>query len=173
MNHLSEVLLTNMPWGLRAATGHFLPLLLALISLGQLLPHWRSKHTPAFVGGMILAGGLLYLTSSISIKYIGGGHFSIAVLMMPLAAACIAGAIAFTCQERIPATAVWAGAFFPVYVVDLIRTNQIFKEFWTGMHGVGGAGPLDALLFTPALAVVGCLAFQFAAKTWNRVVLKS
>lgn len=168
MQDLAIWLVANIPWQLRVAVGHFLPLFLSFYFLWQLRGHLRTKIVLPWLFGAAAAGQLLWLTARLQ-TYVVDGREGKGILLMVSAAiwlAVFAAGIVTAVGKRIDYRAVFAGVFMPLWIVDVLLVGKVFPGQPDMLYrAVGGAGPLDALFVGPVLAVV--FAKLFAWETAN------
>lgn len=140
------------PWLFLALIGHALPLLTAVYCLWSLRGYARTTAVLPFIATMVTGAWLEGVTAAIERQPILGGVI-ISVQLLPGVAVLLAVVAASFADKRICWQAIFAGAFFPLYVVDIVFARRAFGSWSEALGAVGGAGPLDALLLVPIMAV--------------------
>lgn len=141
----------TLPWGVRAAIGHALPLLVSMYCLWSLRGYARTAAVLPFLAATAASGLLLWTTADVVVGPADGIAFGIKLVQaVPVMLALVVASMA---AGRVDWRAAFAGAFFPLYVVDFLVSRQVADTDFDAFLGLGFAGPFDGLLVTPLLAV--------------------
>lgn len=168
MQELTQLILHGWTWQARVAVGHFLPLLVTLIALWQLRKNITSPWFIAWMFGVCACARLFLEVSKLHFVNVAGLRIPAAISMpiqyavwfAVLAAMCIAAG-----GRKVDYRALWAGVFLPLYMVDIYGSLTFFPT--SALYkGIGGAGPMDALILAPALAVVMCKIAEWEIRRW-------
>jgi len=146
--------LMALPPALLFLIGHALPLTLAMYCAWSLRRYARTTYTLPFAAAMFSNGWLLYLTAEVVRTPMDDGGVMVSVAMLPAVSVLLAVAVSANAVGRLDWRAVFAGTFFPMYLVDVFCSHTLFGPSWGAvLSAVGGAGPVDALVLIPALTV--------------------
>ncbi len=149
MNGLAAHIVAEWPWLLRVLIGHAAPLLAASACLWQLRRFSSSRaHAVPFLAAITCLFVINWLTVRVE------EHGDITVVAFSPVSVLFAVTLTVTAGRVLDARAVFAGVFLPLYFVDVARCAELGS-----LAMVGGAGPLDALVLFPCLAVLATRRF--------------
>lgn len=161
--------LMSLPWLVRVSIGCYLPLFIACGCLYQLRRQLRTEAAVQWLVVSAAAGWLFWITTREVQTNVPGGVM-ISVELTPAVAVLVTLVAGFVSTKKLDYKAVFAGAFFPLYLVDVLCSVRVFGSWKQGLAAVGGAGPLDGLLLIPLLAVFAAWAVGRDREALRRLV---
>lgn len=164
--------LTSTPWLVRVSIGHLLPLMLSVWFLWQRRTSLTSVWFLPFAFGVTAGSQIMLKTLKASVQYGPDHSFHGAMVQMPinyLIWGAVLVSFVFAAMGKKPDyKMLFAGVFLPAYVIDWYVSVFIGVPFDILPKAIGGAGPLDALILAPTLAVLCSWVAVLEVKTWPK-----